>query len=307
VDANVGKTLFFDCICRTLKDNGKAVVLATHQLQYLPYADKILSLSSDGRQTFYGTYEELQTHEREQERSKEAALEVEAAAEGAAETEQDEGFVAVVDNPAIAIAVATGATMPLPSDSLTRGLPPPSDALATDVDNTSPATQQHNTTETENKCDSKVEIEPGEAPSTAKRYDKHFRLKAARRERAAHEAKRRKEKWLEGDEVGQKVLDRSNLSIHFNYNTKTDTSSSNYQSVTADTDDAVSDSGTTALTDLPEDADTDAEEGKEAGAQAEVDGKAREEENGREADADELAESSEDVLRRQIGPCETRL
>ena len=34
--------------------------MATHQTQYLPYADKILVLSKDGQQTFYGTYKEFQ-------------------------------------------------------------------------------------------------------------------------------------------------------------------------------------------------------------------------------------------------------
>ena len=45
---------------KALKGRGKGVVLATHQTQYLPYADKILVLNKDGQQTFYGTYKEFQ-------------------------------------------------------------------------------------------------------------------------------------------------------------------------------------------------------------------------------------------------------
>ena len=59
VDAHVGRSIFFDCIVKTLKDRGKAVVLATHQVQYLKYATKILVLSNDGHQAFYGSYDEL--------------------------------------------------------------------------------------------------------------------------------------------------------------------------------------------------------------------------------------------------------
>ena len=60
VDAHVGSALFFDCIMTALKGRGKGVVLATHQTQYLPYADQILVLDKDGQQTFYGSYKELQ-------------------------------------------------------------------------------------------------------------------------------------------------------------------------------------------------------------------------------------------------------
>jgi ATP-binding cassette subfamily C (CFTR/MRP) protein 4 len=57
-DAKVGKDLFFNCIVASLKSRSKAVVLATHQLQYLPYADRILVLDQ-GKQVFYGKYAEL--------------------------------------------------------------------------------------------------------------------------------------------------------------------------------------------------------------------------------------------------------
>jgi hypothetical protein len=56
----VGSLLFFDCILTALRGRGKGVVLATHQLQYMQYADKIVALDKDGQQIFYGTYAELQ-------------------------------------------------------------------------------------------------------------------------------------------------------------------------------------------------------------------------------------------------------
>jgi ATP-binding cassette subfamily C (CFTR/MRP) protein 4 len=59
VDAQVGSAIFFDCILQTLRGRGKGVILATHQLQYLKHADKIIVLEKDGRQSFYGTYTEL--------------------------------------------------------------------------------------------------------------------------------------------------------------------------------------------------------------------------------------------------------
>jgi hypothetical protein len=59
VDAEVGKSLFFNCICKELRDKDKAVVLVTHQLQYLQYANKILVLDENGNQVFFGSYEEL--------------------------------------------------------------------------------------------------------------------------------------------------------------------------------------------------------------------------------------------------------
>ena len=61
VDAHVGAALFFDCISRALKGRGKGVVLATHQTQYLQYADKVVVLAKDGQQLFFGTYAELKS------------------------------------------------------------------------------------------------------------------------------------------------------------------------------------------------------------------------------------------------------
>jgi energy-coupling factor transporter ATP-binding protein EcfA2 len=55
----VGSLLFFECILTALRGRGKGVVLATHQLQYMQYADKIVALDKDGLQIFYGTYAEL--------------------------------------------------------------------------------------------------------------------------------------------------------------------------------------------------------------------------------------------------------
>jgi ATP-binding cassette subfamily C (CFTR/MRP) protein 4 len=49
------------CIKDTLQAKGKGVILVTHQLQYLRYADKVLVLDNSGNQTFYGTYTELQS------------------------------------------------------------------------------------------------------------------------------------------------------------------------------------------------------------------------------------------------------
>lgn len=57
VDASVSHKLFKKCIKGVLKY--KTVVLVTHQLHVLPYADKILVLNS-GRQVFFGSYDEMQ-------------------------------------------------------------------------------------------------------------------------------------------------------------------------------------------------------------------------------------------------------
>jgi ATP-binding cassette, subfamily C (CFTR/MRP), member 4 len=65
VDAHVGQALFHHCIMDELRAKGKGVILATHQLQYLPYADKIVVLNDDGQQVFYGTYNELISRESE--------------------------------------------------------------------------------------------------------------------------------------------------------------------------------------------------------------------------------------------------
>jgi len=58
-DASVGSALFFEGIVGQLKNRNKAVVLATHQLQYLPFADKILVLDNEGQQIFFGSFIEL--------------------------------------------------------------------------------------------------------------------------------------------------------------------------------------------------------------------------------------------------------
>jgi ABC-type multidrug transport system ATPase subunit len=42
-----------------------SIILATHQIQYLPYSDKVLVIDNDGNQAFYGTYEELLSREKE--------------------------------------------------------------------------------------------------------------------------------------------------------------------------------------------------------------------------------------------------
>eukprot|EP01041_Mallomonas_annulata_P002395 gene2395-4646_t len=59
VDAHVGKALFFDSIINSLKNRGKTVILVTHQLQYLPFGDRVLLLNGRGEQTFFGTYDQL--------------------------------------------------------------------------------------------------------------------------------------------------------------------------------------------------------------------------------------------------------
>lgn len=48
VDSHVGEALFFDCIVSRLKERKKGIVLVTHQLQYLEFADKILLLDKNG-------------------------------------------------------------------------------------------------------------------------------------------------------------------------------------------------------------------------------------------------------------------
>ena len=61
VDAMVSRSLFFDCIIGALRNRGKGVVLATHQLQYLKHADRVIVLDKQGKQIFSGGYAELQT------------------------------------------------------------------------------------------------------------------------------------------------------------------------------------------------------------------------------------------------------
>lgn len=65
-DARVGSKIFHSCILGHLKGAGtKAVILTTHQLQYLPFADKIIVLDNGGHQVFYGNYDELMKRESE--------------------------------------------------------------------------------------------------------------------------------------------------------------------------------------------------------------------------------------------------
>lgn len=42
-----------------MKSKNKGIILATHQLQYLKFADKIIVLNDGGEQVFYGRYEDL--------------------------------------------------------------------------------------------------------------------------------------------------------------------------------------------------------------------------------------------------------
>jgi energy-coupling factor transporter ATP-binding protein EcfA2 len=48
--------LFETCIIESLVQRGKAVVLATHQLQCLPKADLVVVLDADGVQVCYYSY-----------------------------------------------------------------------------------------------------------------------------------------------------------------------------------------------------------------------------------------------------------
>jgi broad-specificity NMP kinase len=48
--------LFETCIIESLVKRGKAVVLATHQLQCLPKADLVVVLDADGVQVYYYNY-----------------------------------------------------------------------------------------------------------------------------------------------------------------------------------------------------------------------------------------------------------
>eukprot|EP00597_Dinobryon_sp_UTEXLB2267_P000867 CAMPEP_0170058302 /NCGR_PEP_ID=MMETSP0019_2-20121128/977_1 /TAXON_ID=98059 /ORGANISM="Dinobryon sp., Strain UTEXLB2267" /LENGTH=1219 /DNA_ID=CAMNT_0010263211 /DNA_START=4007 /DNA_END=7666 /DNA_ORIENTATION=+ len=59
VDAHVGAALFTNCIIKALKEKGKGIVLVTHQLQYLEFADKVLVLDKEGHQAFCGRFDEL--------------------------------------------------------------------------------------------------------------------------------------------------------------------------------------------------------------------------------------------------------
>ena len=56
VDSHVGQHLFQQCLCEHLAPKTK--ILVTHQLQFLPAADKIVILSH-GQISQTGTYSEL--------------------------------------------------------------------------------------------------------------------------------------------------------------------------------------------------------------------------------------------------------
>ncbi|KAF5828549.1 hypothetical protein DUNSADRAFT_17458 [Dunaliella salina] len=56
VDAHVGRHLFDECICGLLGNRTR--ILVTHQLQYLPSADKVVVMA-DGQISEMGTYDEL--------------------------------------------------------------------------------------------------------------------------------------------------------------------------------------------------------------------------------------------------------
>ena len=58
-DSEVGSKLFHECIMENLRSKNKGIVLCTHQLQYLNYSDKIVVLNREGKQQFYGTYDEF--------------------------------------------------------------------------------------------------------------------------------------------------------------------------------------------------------------------------------------------------------
>jgi len=55
VDAHVSRELFDHAIVDALKKRGKSVILCTHQMQYLQYADKVLVLDENGNQKYFGT------------------------------------------------------------------------------------------------------------------------------------------------------------------------------------------------------------------------------------------------------------
>ena len=80
VDAHVSRELFDNAIVSALKKRGKSVILCTHQMQYLQYADKVLVLDEEGNQKYFGTYASLQKS-----RSKASLLEFAAEEEEAIE------------------------------------------------------------------------------------------------------------------------------------------------------------------------------------------------------------------------------
>lgn len=56
VDAKVGRVLFYDAICKMAVDQGKCVILVTHQHQYI--GDNRCVLMDDGRITCIGSYQD---------------------------------------------------------------------------------------------------------------------------------------------------------------------------------------------------------------------------------------------------------
>lgn len=63
VDAHVGKHMFHNVV-ETLKKEGKAILLLTNQLQYLPYSDKV-ALIREGKIREQGTFKELMKNGKE--------------------------------------------------------------------------------------------------------------------------------------------------------------------------------------------------------------------------------------------------
>ncbi|OQR74932.1 multidrug resistance-associated protein 4-like, partial [Tropilaelaps mercedesae] len=59
VDAGVSRHIFTKCIQQHLLQRGKAVVLATHQLQFLRHANRVLLLESNGKPVAYGSYDDI--------------------------------------------------------------------------------------------------------------------------------------------------------------------------------------------------------------------------------------------------------
>jgi ATP-binding cassette, subfamily C (CFTR/MRP), member 4 len=57
VDTRVGKHIFEECIQGLLKN--KLVILVTHQIQYLPFVDRVVLLDSGGTMTAIGPFEQL--------------------------------------------------------------------------------------------------------------------------------------------------------------------------------------------------------------------------------------------------------
>lgn len=98
VDAQVSKHLFHDCIRGLLLKEKKAVVLVTHQIQYLPYATRVCLLDKKGEMVApCAPWEDLRSMVPDwkglvQERLGEAAVAVEGKGNSAQKGEQDEGI-----------------------------------------------------------------------------------------------------------------------------------------------------------------------------------------------------------------------